>query len=73
VALFELARSREDDWPTERTVGVGDTPLDVSSAHAAGAMSIAVTTGAYDAEQLRDADTVISSLAELPAALAALV
>jgi phosphoglycolate phosphatase len=73
VALFELARSRAGDWPAERTVGVGDTPLDVSSAHAAGALSVAVTSGAYDAGQLHDADTVISSLAELPGALAALV
>ena len=73
VALFELARSRAGDQPTEVTVGVGDTPLDVSSAHAAGALSIAVTTGAYKAEQLRDADAVISALAELPPALAALI
>lgn len=72
VALFELARSRAGDWPTERTVGVGDTPFDVSSAHAAGALSVAVTTGAYGAEQLREADAVIATLAELPEALARL-
>lgn len=73
VALFELARSRAGDWPTERTVGVGDTPLDVSSAHAAGALSIAVTSGAYGATQLAEADAVIPALADLPDALAALL
>ena len=41
VELFELARKRAGDWPAERTVGVGDTPLDVSSAHAAGCRSSA--------------------------------
>jgi hypothetical protein len=32
-----------------------------------------VTTGAYDPDALKDADTVISALDELPAALASLV
>src|SRR5213078_1263765 len=50
--LFALARARAGDWPAEQTIAVGDTPLDVSSAHAAGCRSIAVTTGQYSRHQL---------------------
>ena len=69
IDLFALARTRADDWPAERTVAVGDTPVDVSSAHAAGARCVAVASGAYDAAALAAADRVISTLADLPAAL----
>ena len=73
VALFELARAREGGWPAEATVAVGDTPLDVSSAHAASARCVAVTTGRYGPAELRDADRVISRLRELPGALRSLI
>jgi len=73
VQLFELARERAGCWPAERTVAVGDTPLDVSSAHRAGARCVALTTGAYDRAALGDADVVIDALDELPDALASLV
>jgi phosphoglycolate phosphatase-like HAD superfamily hydrolase len=72
VALFPLARERAGDWPAERTVAVGDTPLDVSTSHAAGCRCVAVTTGRYDDTALAEADAVIGSLAELDRALAAL-
>lgn len=72
VELFELARERASGWPAESTVAVGDTPLDVSSAHRAGARCVAVTTGAYGKEALKGADVVIGALKELPSALAAL-
>jgi len=72
VALFELARERAGGWPADHTVAVGDTPLDVSSAHAAGARCVALTTGVYGKEELDEADVVIGGLAELPAALASL-
>ncbi len=72
VELFELARRRAGDWPAERTVGVGDTPLDVSSAHTAGCRSVAVTTGNYGPEALGDADVVIADLGELGTALTSL-
>ena len=72
VELFGLARARAGGWPAERTVAVGDTPLDVRSAHAAGARCIALTTGAYGAEDLADAEIVIGALADLPEALASL-
>ena len=70
--LFDLARERAGNWPRERTVGVGDTPLDVSSAHAAGCRCIGVTTGQYGSEQLEEADAVIANLGELAHALATL-
>ena len=72
IELFDLARERAGNWPGARTVGVGDTPLDVSSAHAAGCRSIGVTTGRYRREQLEDADAVIADLGELAGALDAL-
>lgn len=72
VELFALARERAGDWPATQTVAVGDTPLDVGSAHAAGCRCVAVTTGRYGRDELTRADGVIASLAELPAALAVL-
>jgi len=70
--LFALARERAGDWPAERTIGVGDTPLDVSSAHEAGCRCVAVTTGRYDRAELEAADVVIATLHDLQAAVAAL-
>jgi phosphoglycolate phosphatase len=72
VELFHLARSRAGEWPSERTVAVGDTPLDVSSAHAAGCRCIGVTTGSFAGEMLSDADIVIADLGELASSLAEL-
>jgi phosphoglycolate phosphatase-like HAD superfamily hydrolase len=70
VALIDLALGRGGHPRT--AVAVGDTPRDIHSAHAAGIQCVAVTTGAYDGEQLDEADGVIDSLAELPAALLSL-
>ena len=72
IELFDLARSRAHDWPADRTVAVGDTPLDISSAHAAGCRCIGVTTGAFDAAELGDAEAIIADLGELASALEAL-
>jgi phosphoglycolate phosphatase len=72
VDLFDLARERAGNWPSERTVAVGDTPLDVASAHAAGCRCIGVTTGQYGRNELADANAVIANLGELKAALAVL-
>jgi phosphoglycolate phosphatase-like HAD superfamily hydrolase len=72
VDLFDLARERAGKWPSERTVAVGDTPLDVASAHAAGCLCIGVTTGFYGSEQLEEADVVIADLGELAVALGSL-
>jgi phosphoglycolate phosphatase-like HAD superfamily hydrolase len=72
VELFALARERAGNWPAERTVAVGDTPLDVSSAHAGGCLCVAVTTGPYGRAELAEADTVVADLSELERALATL-
>ena len=69
VDLFDLARERAGNWPGEHTVAVGDTPLDISSAHAGGCRCIGVTTGSYGSEQLEEADIVIADLGELAHAL----
>jgi phosphoglycolate phosphatase len=71
--LFALARERAGEWPADRTVAVGDTPLDVSSAHAAGCRCIGVTTGQYARHQLGSADVVIPELTQLAVALDALI
>jgi phosphoglycolate phosphatase len=70
--LFALARERAGNWPAEQTVAVGDTPLDVSSAHDAGCLCVGVTTGSYGEAELGHADAVIPELFQLDAALAAL-
>jgi len=72
VELFALARERAGNWPAEETVAVGDTPLDVASAHAARCRCIAVTTGRYGGDELAAADTVIAELTNLSSALATL-
>lgn len=49
-----------------RVLVVGDTPLDIEAAHAAGAVGVGVASGHYSVEQLREsgADFVIGSLTE---------
>lgn len=55
-------------------VVVGDTPLDVDVALAAGARSVGVATGSYSLDVLRDsgADAVLEDLGDLTASLGAL-
>ena len=57
--------------PGEAVV-VGDTPQDVKSARAAGAVSVAVATGKFGRDELaaHGPDLVLDALAELPARLA---
>jgi phosphoglycolate phosphatase len=54
------------DVPNAEIFVIGDTPLDVEAAHAAGCTAIAVATGHYDAAALREAgaDHVLETLAE---------
>ena len=61
--LINIARARAGDWPSERTVAVGDTEADVSGARAAGIHVIGFGAG------VEGADAVIERMAELPAAL----
>ena len=50
----------------EQVVVIGDTPLDIGCARAAGARSVAVATGPFDAAELRShgADRVLPDLAD---------
>ena len=50
--LIALARARAGDWPAERTVEVGDTAVDVSSAREAGIRSLRVGPGTGLADAL---------------------
>jgi len=59
-------------WPAERTVVIGDTPRDIVCARADGTLVVAVTTGAFAADQLAEADVVIEDLLQLDAALESL-
>ncbi len=55
----------------EERIVIGDTPRDVSAAHAAGALAIGVATGSHSVDQLRacGADAAYPSLREWMAAL----
>jgi phosphoglycolate phosphatase len=54
------------DVPNHDIVVVGDTPLDISAAHAVDCTAIGVATGHYDAAALREAgaDHVVETLEE---------
>jgi phosphoglycolate phosphatase len=54
------------DVPNMEIFVIGDTPLDISAAHAEGCTAIAVATGHYDAEALKEAgaDHVLETLEE---------
>ena len=73
-----LQRAVTYDIPAEaigRAIVIGDTPHDIECARVAGARSIAVATGGYTVEQLRDAgaDEVLQDLSDTQAVLALLV
>lgn len=59
-------------WPRERTIVIGDTPRDIACARADGLRCVAVATGPYAPGELRSADAVVASAAEIAPALAAL-
>jgi len=69
-----LRRARERglaDVPPSRVLVVGDTPHDVACAHAVGARAVAVATGGYDVDRLREtgADHVFKDLSDTAAFL----
>ena len=77
--LVDLARAKVRakhgvDVPAAETVVVGDTPLDVGAARAAGARAVAVATGPYDALELEQAepDAILADLRDTAAVLEAL-
>ena len=79
-ALVPIARSRAEiyDIPgeaIERVIVIGDTPHDIECARVAGARSIAVATGGYAVDQLREAgaDHALTDLSDTGAVLTLLV
>jgi phosphoglycolate phosphatase len=66
VDLIALARARAGNQPAVETWTVGDTPTDISSAHAAGVHCVGVASGRFDESELTGADLVIHELDELP-------
>jgi len=74
---FAVDRARRGGLPEispDRVIVVGDTPHDVACARAAGAIPVAVATGGYTVEQLRQsgADIVFSDLSDTDAFIALL-
>ncbi len=79
-ALVPIARSRAGiyDIPEqaiERVIVIGDTPHDIECARVAGARSIAVATGGFTVDQLREAgaDDVVPDLSDTQAVIALLI
>lgn len=64
VALERAAEHSGRTFSPEETLVIGDTPKDIACAHAMGARCLAVATGSFSAEELRDAgaDKVIEGL-----------
>jgi phosphoglycolate phosphatase len=74
VARRKVREKHSMDVPLSDTVVVGDTPLDVDAARAAGARAVAVASGPYTAEELEQAapDAVLDDVCDTRALLAAL-
>lgn len=76
AALPAVARmragARHRPYPREQTVVIGDTPRDIACARADGVHVIAIATGPFAPDELRDADAVVEHASEIPAALARL-
>jgi phosphoglycolate phosphatase-like HAD superfamily hydrolase len=68
--LPPIARARAGGYPRERTLVVGDTPLDIACARADGLRVLAVATGPYPASELGGADGVAADGWELAELLA---
>jgi phosphoglycolate phosphatase len=66
IAIQRAGVVRGAQLDPARVCVVGDTPLDITAAHAAGAVGIGVATGKYTLDQLADAgaDHVLRDLAE---------
>lgn len=79
-ALVPIAKSRAEiyDIPAEaieRVIVIGDTPHDIECARVAGAKSVAVATGGFTVEQLKDAgaDEVLQDLTDTEKVISLLI
>ena len=74
--LPRIARGRAGEdgepYPRRRTVVVGDTPRDIACARADGVRVVAIATGPFRADTLREADAVAHDVRELGELLDAL-
>lgn len=75
IARDKARRMRDVDVPARATVLIGDTPLDVQAAHANGAQAVAVATGLFSAEELREtgADAVFEDVSDVAAVVRAVL
>jgi phosphoglycolate phosphatase len=66
VAIERAGKLLETNVDPKSVIVVGDTPLDISAAHGAGAVAVGVASGHYSVEQLEEAgaDHVLESLRE---------
>jgi phosphoglycolate phosphatase len=60
--LVAIARGRAGGWPADRTVEIGDTPRDVSSAHSVGVRAIALGSPPRE-DEFHEADAVCDDFA----------
>jgi phosphoglycolate phosphatase-like HAD superfamily hydrolase len=69
AALPLIARRRAGDggmpFPRDRTIVIGDTPLDIACARADGVRAVAVASGRFGVEALGGADAVAADAYEL--------
>ena len=74
VARRKALERRGMEVAPAQTVIVGDTPLDIDAAHAAGARAVAVATGPFSVEELRQAgpDATLEDARDIAALVAAL-
>ncbi len=60
VAVAAAMRAGHTSFPPDRIVVIGDTPLDVDCAHAYGARAIAVATGMYSIDVLKECNAALT-------------
>jgi phosphoglycolate phosphatase len=74
--LPAIARRRagnDSPWPRGRTVLIGDTPRDIACARADGVRVVAVASGPFEVDELREADAVARGADDLGAVLGELL
>ena len=66
VAVERAETIRGRDLERDEVLDIGDTPLDITAAHAANTLAVGVATGHYSKEQLKEAgaDHVLGTLEE---------
>ena len=64
IAVERAGRALGREVDPAEVVVIGDTPLDIACARAGACRAVAVTTGRYGADELGEADVVLTSLAD---------